>query len=69
MLSAVSIVLNGCLALETYIVSRPISNSPQLNISYKGRLEIEDAVIFISPTNYIKVKDGLEWFPMIPGYS
>lgn len=65
-LSVVLAALNGCSAMSTYAVSRPISNSPQVNISNKGRLKLEDTVIFVSPTNYVLINSGIEWFPMIP---
>ncbi|MCR4347428.1 MAG: hypothetical protein NUV55_09555 [Sulfuricaulis sp.] len=66
MLSAFCIVLNGCVGLETYIVSSPISNSSQVDISKKGRFVLDDTVIFVSPTNYVHVNSGALWFSVIP---
>lgn len=65
MFSMLCAVLSSCAAVNTYIVSRPTGNSPQVDISKKGRLVIEDAVIFVSPTNYVLINSGVLWFEVI----
>lgn len=57
-LCAICASTSGCLALEGYAVSQPVSETPNISVSKIGRIKIEEATIFISSNNKIRIESG-----------
>lgn len=66
LLSLAYFVLSGCVGTATYAVSRPVSESSNVNISWQGRLKLGDTVMFVSPANAVEIKNGTVWLIVIP---
>ena len=52
---------SGCLGLSEYVVSRPISDTPNIVVNKIGRIEMADSVIFISSVNAVQIESGTSW--------
>ena len=52
----------GCvLAVKTYYVSNPVSESPGISIRTNGWLSLGSTILFLAPTNYVQFKSKAEW--------
>lgn len=65
-LGMVYLAVSGCAGIATYAVSRPISESPNIDISWQGRLKLGDTMMLVSPANAIEIRGGLVWLVVIP---
>jgi hypothetical protein len=55
-------IATGCMAISRSVVSRPVSDSPNISVSNIGRMKIADAIIFISSDNHVIIEEGTSWF-------
>jgi hypothetical protein len=57
--------LCGCAGARAYLVSEPVSESPGISVRDNGWMMVNDTVIFISPTNWVRSGGWIEWLGLI----